>query len=183
MKKVFALSCIVALLAGCGSADEEKDVQSVASSGDVTFTDMWTKATDSEMTGSFGVITNDSDEPIHITGVAVDVAGMSQLHETVTVDGVTQMQEMADGFVIEPGEDYVLEPGGHHLMFMDLTEELVAGDVLTVTLEQESGEDLTFESEIRTFTGAQEEYGVHGEDGDHGDHENDQDEQSEDEGQ
>lgn len=164
MKKVMAVLGSVMLVAGCG-ADEPTDTSSVQEGGGLTFTDMWTKATDAEMTGSFGTITNDSGEDIHVVSVSTDAAEMSQLHETVMKDGSMVMQEMADGFVVPAGESYVLEPGGNHLMLMALTEELVAGDVISVTIETEGGETFDFESDVRSYTGAQEEYGVHGEDG------------------
>lgn len=165
MKKLMAVVGSILLVAGCGS-DEPTETASVQEGAGLTFTDMWTKATDTEMTGSFGTITNGSDEDIHVVSVATDAGEMSQLHETVMKDGSMVMQEMADGFVVPAGESYILEPGGNHLMFMKLTEELVAGDVITVTIETEGGESFDFESDVRSYTGAQEEYGVHGEDED-----------------
>lgn len=166
MRKTFALAGALVLgLAACGS-EEPTETESVQATDSLTFTDMWTKATDTEMTGSFGTITNESDTDIHITAVATDAAGMSQIHETVEKDGSMVMQEMADGFVIEAGESYTLEPGGNHLMFMKLSEELVPGDIINVTLTAEDGTEIEFTSDVRSYTGAKEEYGIHGEDTD-----------------
>jgi len=49
-------------------------------------------------------------------------------------DGVMRMRELADGLVVPAGERAVLEPGGYHVMFMDLAEPLVEGETVTATL-------------------------------------------------
>lgn len=178
MKKFIAIVAC-GMLAACGTSTDTAE----ETSDGIEFVDMWTKATDEQMTGSFGTISNRTDNDLDVTAVRIEEAGRSEIHETVMDGGTSSMQEMAEGFTVEAGSDYVLEPGGNHLMFMDLTEELQAGNTITVTLETNQGE-LTFDSEIRTYTGAQEEYGVHGEDEtdehdghDHGDHEEHDDSQ------
>ncbi len=47
---------------------------------------------------------------------------------------VMRMRALPEGLPIPAGATVVLEPGGLHLMFMDLHRPLVEGDTVTITL-------------------------------------------------
>ena len=68
------------------------------------------------------------------------------------------MTEAEDGHTVPAGGELVLEPGGAHLMLLQLTEPVVAGEdyVITVTTADDRSIELTFAG--REFSGAQEEY-------------------------
>lgn len=103
----------------------------------ITFEDAYVtaKPADKEMTGIFGTLKNTSDKDIHITEVSGSAKGMYQLH--VVSDG--EMKEAEDGFTIKAGDSLVLQPGHEHIMLMDNTEDIAAGDVLSLTLKDDEG--------------------------------------------
>jgi hypothetical protein len=47
------------------------------------------------------------------------------------------------------GGTVALEPGGFHIMLIDLTGELMAGDKVEVTLQFETAPDLVVTAEVR----------------------------------
>ncbi|MDO5700653.1 MAG: copper chaperone PCu(A)C [Bowdeniella nasicola] len=173
------LTALALTLAGCSSSSEKPPAEALASAEEasavLTIDEPWVKAADGKMTAVFGTIQNTSDEDVHVIAVSSDVAGRGELHETVDKDGTMMMQEMKDGFVVKAGESKELKPGGDHLMLMDLTQAIEPGQDVTITVQIEGGEPFVFTATGRSFTGAQEEYGVHGEDeGDmHSDHDDD----------
>ena len=116
--------------------------------------DTWVKTAESGMTAAFGVITNTGDHDVVITGARSDAAGMVELHEVV--DEV--MRPVEGGFVVPAGESLTLEPGGLHIMFMDIPASIMAGDEITITLELEDGSELEFSAVAKDFAGANEEY-------------------------
>lgn len=129
----------------------------------VTFDDGWAKATGTEMTGVFGTITNPGDADLHLIGVESDLGGSAELHETVPGGSGMMMQEREDGFVIPAGGELVLQPGGNHIMLMELGRPITTGQQITLTLEFDGAEqDVTVSA--RDFQGGQEEYvgGDHG---------------------
>ena len=129
----------------------------------VTFDDGWAKATDTEMSGVFGTIRNPGDTDLHLTGVDGELGGSTELHETVPGGSGMTMQEREEGFVIPAGGELVLEPGGNHIMLMDLDEPITTGQEITLTLEFDGAEqDVTVFA--RDFQGGEEEYvgGEHG---------------------
>ena len=44
--------------------------------------------------------------------------------------------------MINPGQPMVMRPGGHHIMLMGLHKRLIAGEMIDLTLEFESGQIL-----------------------------------------
>lgn len=121
--------------------------------------DAWVKATDEDMTAGFGVISNDSDTQLRVVSVSSPFATSVEMHETVmAADGQHKMQEIAGGFVIDPGAELVLEPGGDHLMLMGVTTPIVPGETVTFTLVFDDGNKLTFDAPAKDFSGANENY-------------------------
>ncbi|NHI20977.1 copper chaperone PCu(A)C [Phycicoccus endophyticus] len=171
---------------GSTSSEEPTDAGSAGSSAPLTLQDGWVKAVDDvpsptstsmssampsssasgsagmdgsmPMTAMFGTLHNDTGSDITVTAGSSPVAGMVQLHETVKTDsGSMQMQEKPGGFVVPAGGDYTLEPGGDHVMLMDLSAPLANGSQTSVTLTTSAGE-VTVTVPVRTFTGAEESY-------------------------
>ncbi len=68
------------------------------------------------------------------------------------------MRQVSGGFAIPAGATRVLEPGGDHVMLMNLTNPIPAGTTVTVTLTTKDGKTLEFTAAARPFTGEQERY-------------------------
>jgi len=96
--------------------------------------DPWTRATQAGRPAAVYLQLNGG--PDRLTGVASDVAGRSELHETVVEDGATRMRPTG-GVMISPGARTRLAPGGMHIMLLDLRKPLKEGDVVQVTLSFE----------------------------------------------
>ncbi|OJX97324.1 MAG: hypothetical protein BGO96_05140 [Micrococcales bacterium 73-15] len=123
----------------------------------LTLVDGWVKAADSGMSAAFGVLENPTDADLAVVGVSSPVSSQMQLHETVVVDGAMKMQQV-DSFTVPAGGTFVLEPGGNHLMFMDLTTPVAPGDDVDLTLDLADGSTYSVTVQAREFTGADEEY-------------------------
>ncbi|WP_062519393.1 copper chaperone PCu(A)C [Demequina silvatica] len=145
------------LLAGCATDAASEDAA-------LTVTDPWVKTAVPEdmMSAAFGTLTNTTDEDITVVAATSDAFPTLELHEVV--DG--SMQAIDGGFAIPAGESLTLEPGGLHLMIMELPEAIEAGDEVDFTLELSSGETVDFTATAKDFDGGNEEY--HGSDMDMG---------------
>lgn len=140
---------------------------------DVTVGAAWAKsatASDNAMSAVFLELTNNSGHDVTLLSARSGAADMVQLHETVAqADGGSTMQEVDEGFAIPAHSVRSLEPGGDHIMLMMLTNDLIAGDTVDVTLELSTGDALTVSAEVRDYSGAQENYS-HQETSEHGSH-------------
>ncbi|MCZ7421256.1 copper chaperone PCu(A)C [Verrucosispora sp. WMMA2121] len=166
---LFTGAALIVSLAACASSGESSTTPtpsataSTVEAGALGVRDPWVKAADEGMTAAFATLVNDSDTDVTITGAASEVSPM-ELHEMAMADGKMVMRAKQDGVVIKAKSEYKLEPGGDHLMLMDLAKPVRAGDELTFTLTFADGRTQTFRAVAKPFTGAQESYAPgHGE--------------------
>lgn len=87
---------------------------------------------------------NGGDVEVRLTGAESPAAGAIEIHTTENDNGVMRMRQLTDGVLLGPGESVHLQPGGMHLMLIDLAQPLAEGDSLEVTLHFEAAEDLVF---------------------------------------
>lgn len=96
----------------------------------------WTRATPggAKVAGGYMRITNTGAEPDRLVGGSFPLAGRFEVHEMAVANGVMTMRELAAGLEIAPGQTVELKPGGYHLMFMELREQVRAGAPIRGTL-------------------------------------------------
>jgi copper(I)-binding protein len=94
-----------------------------------------TSAMMSQSGAAFMVIENHADADDRLVSAASDVAAKVELHtHKEDANGVMQMLEVPEGFVVPAHGSHALARGGDHVMFLGLTRELKHGDTVTVTL-------------------------------------------------
>ena len=153
------LAASLAALTGCAGAAPDSTASAPATAADsVSISDAWIKAADTGMTGGFGTLHNDSDQAITVLSAASDVSSMMELHETVSEAGSMVMRPKEGGFEIPPHGEVVLQPGGNHIMFMNLDAPLVPGDDVAVTLTLSDASSYTYTAPVKDFSGANENY-------------------------
>ena len=79
------------------------------------------------MGAGYLLITNNGTADDTLVSASSPVAGVTQIHEMKMEGDVMKMNEVPGGVVIPAGDWVILEPGGLHIMFMDLKEPLVEG--------------------------------------------------------
>lgn len=138
-----------------------------ALAGDVIYKDAFARETppSAKVGGAFMTLHNHG-KPNRLVGARSDVAGLVQIH-THTIDdaGIMRMRRLEDGLALDTHETVTLEPGGHHIMLMNLKEPLRKGESVDITLEFEHGDTLDVTVPILSI--AAQGTGGHG---DHGDH-------------
>lgn len=97
----------------------------------------WTRATPGAAKTGAGYlkVTNTGDTADTLIGGTAAFARKVEIHTMEMTDGVMRMAKLDPGLVIEPGETVMLEPGGFHVMLMGMTEKMVEGDTVMITLE------------------------------------------------
>ncbi|MFV2198607.1 copper chaperone PCu(A)C [Nocardiopsis sp. LOL_012] len=181
IRSVAAASLLALAATACANPGEEaapEDTASPETAAEATaadgfeITDPWIKAAtqDDGMTAVFGEVGNTSGEEVNIVAAQVEAAGMVELHEGYMEGSEMTMSEIEGGFVIPAGDVYTLEPGGNHIMLMELGRDLEAGEEITVTVEFADGSTAEFDAPVRPYSGANEEYDGGEDHSEHGDH-------------
>lgn len=119
------------------------------------------------MTAAFGVLTNRSDKDVTVVSATNSISGRTELHEMTMVNGAMNMRPVDGGIPIPAGGSATLDPGGLHLMILDVTEEIGPGDDVSVTLTFDDDTTLSFTAQAKEFAGANEEYEGEGDQASH----------------
>ncbi len=110
------------------------------------------------MTGVFATVTNNTDTDITLVGGSAEIAQMLEVHEVVMSGGAMTMQKKEGGIVIPAGESVTLEPGGLHVMLMDLKQAILDGDQITLTRDFDGADSQTLTLPAKTSASGDETY-------------------------
>lgn len=104
----------------------------------ISVTDAWARATvpGQQVSGAFMQIQSDADA--RLVGVSSPAVPRVEVHEMKMDGDVMRMREVG-AIDLPKGKTVSLQPGGYHIMMLDLKKPIVAGDVMPFTLVVESG--------------------------------------------
>jgi periplasmic copper chaperone A len=96
----------------------------------------WSRATPkgANVAGGYLVIENKGTASDRLVGGSSEIAGRLQIHEMKMSGGTMTMRPLEGGIEIVPGQSVKFEPGGYHLMFLDLKAPPVEGKPFKGTL-------------------------------------------------
>lgn len=139
---VFILAAII--LTSCGA----QSVAPAATLGPISIADPWVRGTTVSAAG-YMTLTNAGSMPDRLLAIVSDSASTSELHTTTEANGIVQMRPAVDGIEIPAGGRAELQPGGAHVMLLDLKYALKAGDYISLTLRFEHAGEITLEAPVR----------------------------------
>jgi copper(I)-binding protein len=127
---------------GTAYADEVKNEMTtgqIFSAGDITIANVRARETvpGASVGGGYMVITNNGSEDDRLMGGKTSVSPLLEVHEMKMENDVMKMRQLNDGLVIKAGQTVMLQPGGFHIMFMDLEAPLTKNTSFDATLNFE----------------------------------------------
>ncbi len=163
-----AALALALVAAACGSSSKP----SATTTAGITVTSPWAYSTADVATT--GVVylglrnAGATDDALVGARVPASVAKTVELHQTVATPGSTmdgamgmgasttttpasalQMMNPVDRIAVPAGATVTLQPGGYHLMLMDLAKPLRAGETVAVTLTFEHAPPVTVQAAVR----------------------------------
>ena len=146
------LGALLALLVASSAAAQALKVQNA-----------WVRATvqGQKATGAFMQIT--APTTTTLVGVSTPVAGLAEVHEMKMDGDVMRMRPLSQGLELPAGTTVRLQPGGYHLMLMDLKVPLQKDSTipLTLSLRDSKGVPSTQELRIPVLVSAPAGHGEH----------------------
>lgn len=111
------------------------------------------------VSGGYMIISNTGDEADRLIGGEAGFAGKVEVHEMAMDGDVMRMRELEDGIEIPAGGSVVLQPGGLHVMFMQLGDRLQEGEERTVMLNFEDAGEVQVVFDVHSLTTIREMIG------------------------
>jgi copper(I)-binding protein len=153
MKTVFNAALAALLLAGAAG---------VAHAGDIALERPWSRATPAGAPVAAGYVTlkNSGAAADRLVSATSDVAGKVEVHEMAMDNGVMKMRPV-NGLEIPAGKSVELKPGGYHIMFMQLKQQLKAGDTVKGVLTFEKAGAMPVEFKVEAMAGGEPGHKAH----------------------
>jgi periplasmic copper chaperone A len=99
-------------------------------------------------TGAFMVLRNNGDKDIKVLKAENPASRVTELHTHLNEGGVMKMRPVAS-IDIKSGGEAVLQPGGLHIMLIDLKAPLKEGDIVPITLSFDDGSSKKVEARVQ----------------------------------
>ncbi len=146
-----ALAAALPVCVGCAGSD--------AASGEAASADTprpgrlvsaaWARPADSGATsGAYLTIVNADSAATELVAVTSTAAAAAEVHESMQHDGMAHMMARA-AVPIAPRDSLVMQPGGVHVMLLQLTRPLAVGDTVPLTLRFATGDSLVVRVPVR----------------------------------
>jgi uncharacterized protein YcnI/copper(I)-binding protein len=118
--------------------------------GALTIKAPWVRATPkgAAVAGGYMTITNNGKNADRLIGGTFPSAARLEVHEMSTEGGVMKMRMLPNGIEIKPGETVELKPGGLHVMFTELKDQVQTGTPVKGTLVFEKAGTIEVEYQV-----------------------------------
>ena len=145
MKRILKF-VIAAILFLCGCSAEEG----------ITVRNAWMRPTAEGENGAvYFLLQNNSGASDELVTASSSVAESVEIHESSMVDGtdVMQMQQVFS-VPLERGSETIFEPGGLHVMLVNIDKRLATGETIDLTLHFKNHADLPVTISVSEFVPA-----------------------------
>lgn len=148
MSLVRAAACAAALTtvlaSGCSADPQAAATLADPAQARLTVSNAWARATMADVPRSAGyfTITNGGSQPDTLLSASSPVSNRVEIHRTIIENDIARMRPVAE-LTIEAGATVKAEPGGLHLMLLELQMPLVAGSPVPLTLTFRDAGDIT----------------------------------------
>jgi copper(I)-binding protein len=130
----FVLFCLF-LFKGCSPESKQKEKQEIIL-GKIELVDGWARpGSQGQTSGAYLTITNGTASVDTLVQVSSNVAKKTELHKSIKNEDGTMSMQPAGNQIIEDGSKLQLQPGGLHIMLINLKRDLGIGDSLDISLE------------------------------------------------
>ncbi len=120
-----------------------------ALAADIKVDDAWARPTLGQARNGAAYLTiTTTGAPDRLVAASAPVAGKTELHSMTMSNNVMQMRPV-DAIQVTPGTEVKLQPGGLHVMLLDLKSPLKLGDKFPLTLKFERGGEVQVQVEVR----------------------------------
>lgn len=117
---------------------------------DIEADDLWLRETipGQPHGAGFGMLINNTEFDAFLIGGSISIAEDVEIHQHI-VEGEQMRMEQIEALMV-PAEAHVqLQPGGYHVMLMNLKQPLIVGDVFDLTLIFSDGSTLTVQVPVK----------------------------------
>ena len=101
-----------------------------------------------QVSAAYGMLMNHSDQTVTVSTVSSEISGTAAMHEVIANGDQRRMVELLS-IDIAPHETLIFEPGGRHIMLLDITAPPVEGETVGICAVSATGTRTCTEATVR----------------------------------
>ena len=125
-KQVYAFTALVSLFSA--------DLSSLSYAEEMLhWKDAWVRSMPpgAQVSAAYGMLMNHSDQTVTLSTVSSEISGTAEMHEVIAEGDQRRMAEL-ESIKIAPHETLIFEPGGRHIMLLDIAAPPVEGEAVEI---------------------------------------------------
>ena len=100
------------------------------------------------VSAAYMTISNNSSKELIIVSASSDIAGTAEIHQMSEMNGMMKMAKVQNLHVPAQGK-VSLQPGGFHIMLINLKKPVNKGDIVSITLHFQDGGSIMVNADVR----------------------------------
>ena len=109
----------------------------------------WMKVFNNNGAGYFK-IKNIGQKDIELLEVVSESVNNIEMHTIIMEEGVSKMRPIKGGVIVKAGESLEFKPMGYHLMFFDINEKLIEGELMNAHFRFKNSKDLLVKFKVES---------------------------------
>jgi hypothetical protein len=101
-----------------------------------------------KISAAYMTIANKSFKAVTIVSASSDTAGATEIHQMSDMNGMMHMA-MAQNLHIPAQGEITLQPGGFHIMLINLKKPVSKGDIVPIMLHFQDGDTIIVKAEVK----------------------------------
>ena len=112
--------------------------------------DVWVRSMPpgAQVSAAYGMLMNHGDQTVTLSTVSSDISGTAEMHEVIT-DGDQRRMAEVESIDIAPHQTLIFEPGGRHIMLLDIAAPPVVGENVKICAVSAAGTRACTEAAVR----------------------------------
>ncbi|HVR53614.1 MAG TPA: copper chaperone PCu(A)C [Pseudorhodoferax sp.] len=120
----------------------------------------WARPSVPGQSGTGAFMQLQAPQGLRLVGAATPLAAVAEVHEMKLEGDTMRMREVKEGLALPARQTVELQPGGYHLMLMDLKQPLAKGTQLPLTLRFVDAKGVASQREVQVPVGVPEGSGA-----------------------
>ena len=101
-----------------------------------------------QVSAAYGMLMNHSDQTVTLSTVSSEISGTAEVHEVIADGDQRRMAEL-ESIDIAPHKTLIFEPGGRHIMLLDIAAPPVVGENVKICAVSAAGTRACTEAAVR----------------------------------
>ena len=142
-KQRYAFTALVCLVsAGLSSLSHAREM--------LHWKDAWVRSMPpgAQVSAAYGMVMNNTDQTVTLSTVSSEISGSAEMHEVIADGDQRRMAEL-ESIDIAPHETLIFEPGGRHIMLLDIAAPPIVGENVEICAVSAAGTRACTEAAVR----------------------------------